>query len=111
MLQSHEVLESSIIASAVIHLVTSRNNEDWAGTPTLLLSELENEAELLKINTRTKSWPKSPSIVSRRLKEIKINLRQVGIEIEFVHDGTQMIIIIRKMPLVPLMLLVDKKQA
>jgi len=111
MLQSHEVLESSIIASAVIHLISSRNDEDWVGTPTLLLSDLEYEAELLKINIKSRSWPKGPNVLTRRLKEIKINLRQVGIELEFVHDGTQRIIIIRKQSLVSLEPLVEQNHA
>jgi hypothetical protein len=107
-LQSQEVLESSVTASSVIQLMNSRN--EWVGTPTNLLSELEYAAELLKIDTRGKAWPKAPHILSRRLNEIKINLKQAGIEIQDSHDGKQRSILIRKIPLVDLKPLENEKQ-
>jgi len=110
-LQSQEVLESSVVAGAIIQLLTNRNDEDWTGNATSLLSDLEYFAETLKINIKGKPWPKSANALSRRLKEIKVNLRQVGIEIEFEHDGKQRIIKICKIPLIPLIPLVDQNQA
>lgn len=101
-LQSQEVLDSSVVASAVIQLMVSPNCDEWIGTPTNLLSELEYCAELLKINTKSKVWPKAPHILSRRLNEIKVNLKLLGIEVQDFHDGTQRIINIRKIPLVAL---------
>lgn len=40
-----------------------------------------------------------------------MNLRQVGIQVEFIHDGSKRIIIIRKEPLIPLEPLVDENHA
>jgi hypothetical protein len=110
-LQSQEVLDSSPVAIAIVQFMTRRNDEDWIGNSTYLLSELEYDAEALKINTKSKSWPKVPHILSRRLNEVKTNLKQVGIEIELGHDGKQRIIKIRKIPLVALIPLVDENQA
>jgi hypothetical protein len=87
--------------------MTRRNDEDWIGNATMLLSELVYDAETLKIDTKSKYWPKGANSLSRRLKEIKVNLQQVGIEIEFGHDGTQRIITMRKISLIPLIPLVE----
>ena len=109
-LQSREVIDSSTIAPAIIQLMTRRNDEDWIGNATSLLAELKEDAETLKIDTG-KYWPKSPSLLSRRLNEIKVNLKQVGIEIHYSHDGKQRIITICKVPLMPLVPLNDPNQA
>lgn len=110
-LQSREVIDSSTVAPAVIELMTRRNDEDWIGNATHLLSDLKNDAETLNIDIKSKYWPKSANSLSRKLKEIKVNLRQVGIEIGFDHDGKQRIIKIRKISLIPLVSLKDPKQA
>jgi hypothetical protein len=57
---------------------------EWKGTPTKLSEELNNIAiGILNINiNKIKSWPKSPNYLSRRLNEVKTNLREKGIEIE-----------------------------
>ena len=91
--------------------MTRRNDEDWIGNATMLLSELVYDAETLKIDTKSKYWPKGANSLSRRLKEIKVNLQQVGIEIEFGDDGTQRIITMRKISLIPLIPLVNGNQA
>jgi hypothetical protein len=110
-LQSQEVLDLSVLASPILQLLTNRNDEEWIGTPTGLLSDLEYCAEQLKINTNSKSWPKMANVLSRRLKEIRINLKQIGIEIEYDHDGKQRVMKIRKIPLISLMPLEDENHA
>jgi len=47
-LQSQEVLDSSVLASPIIQLLTNRNDKDWIGTPTELLSDLEYCTEQLR---------------------------------------------------------------
>jgi hypothetical protein len=110
-LQSREVIDSSSIAPTIIQFMTRRNDEDWIGNATSLLSELAYDADTLKIDTKSKYWPKSANSLSRRLKEIKVNLKQVGIDIEYGHDGKQRIITIRKISLIPLIPLKDPNQA
>jgi hypothetical protein len=52
-----------------------------------LLKDLEIVAQRLNINTRSKQWPKSPNYLSRRLNEVKTNLREVGVTIEGFTDA------------------------
>lgn len=65
-------------------LIDPNSKLEWKGTPTKLSEELNNIAiGILNINiNKIKSWPKSPNYLSRRLNEIKTNLREKGIEIE-----------------------------
>jgi hypothetical protein len=65
-------------------LIDPKSKLEWIGTPTKLSEELNNIAiGILNINiNRIRSWPKSPNYLSRRLNEIKTNLREKGIEIE-----------------------------
>jgi hypothetical protein len=61
---------------------------EWIGTATELQNELE-VAEKLKIKTKNnKLWPSAPNSLSRRLNEVKTNLREVGIIIERPVDTT-----------------------
>ena len=55
---------------------------DWAGTVTQLYPELITTAYDSKIDTFGKMWPKSASILSRRINEVKTILRSKGITIE-----------------------------
>jgi hypothetical protein len=57
-----------------------------SGTATELLTELELFAEKFKINTKSKSWVKSPNALSFRLNQIKTSLRDYGIEISYTKD-------------------------
>ena len=61
-----------------------RFKDEWSGTPGELLTQLDFIAEnTLKINiSKIKSWPKSPTYLSRRLNEEKTNLREKGFLIE-----------------------------
>ena len=38
--------------------------------------------KVLKIDMRSNLWPKAPNILSRRLKDVKTNLRRIGIFVE-----------------------------
>ena len=83
-----EAIAASPLSMAVVELMNNCKEEKWEGTATELSQKLneitENE---LKINIqRIKSYPKSPNYLSRRLNEIKTNLREKGIEIERYKD-------------------------
>ena len=80
-LQTEQALEASSVATAIIEFMGSKDK--WLGTATELLEELEQVAESLKIKTKNnRVWPSAPNRLSRRLNEVKTNLRQVGIIIE-----------------------------
>jgi hypothetical protein len=80
-IQVDEAIAASPLSMAIVELID--NKEEWIGTATDLSLELTEIAETkLKINIqRILSWPKSPNQLSRRLNEIKTNLREKGIEI------------------------------
>jgi hypothetical protein len=118
-LQTEEIIESSQVATCLIYWFDeiwsktaaqdkdvgekSGSNREWRGTATELLQILENVAETLKINIKSKFWPKSPGSLSRRLNEIVVTLKEIGISIGFVRGdrGKARIIIICKMPSSP----------
>jgi hypothetical protein len=86
--QTDVVIEGSPLAAAIIKLLDEPNYKEngFSGTSTDLLTELESYAEKFKINTKIKSWPKSPNALSLRLNQIKTNLRDFGIEISYAKD-------------------------
>jgi hypothetical protein len=76
-------LEASPVARAVRDFLAERSR--WTGSAGDLLGELERLAD---DNTkRLKSWPKAPQALSGHLKRLAPNLRHVGVEVEFGHEG------------------------
>ena len=78
-LQIEEALEANPIGTAIVQFIESQENNQWKGTATELLTELDKIAVDLKINTQGKLWPKAPNILSRRIPQVKTNLREIGI--------------------------------
>lgn len=78
--QNEAAIEASLIAQVFIKFMEDK--QEWKGASGDLLGEFDKVAETLKINTRTKGWPKNPSWFSRRLKEVTPNLTSLGFEIE-----------------------------
>jgi hypothetical protein len=86
-LQTQQALEASPVATAIMEFMNYRT--EWEGTATELLNELEAAAGSLKINIKNnRLWPSAPNSLSRRLNEVKTNLREVGIIIERPVDTT-----------------------
>lgn len=95
--QHEEAISESAVATAVMLLMEDRN--EWTGSPSSLLEAMEQVAEKEKISTKGKEWPKAPQSLTRRLKEAKTNLAEVGIQIETDRgSGGRRIITIRKAP-------------
>ena len=112
--QIEEIIESSQVAQCLAHWFYENNHtREWSGTATELLDTLEGVAVDLKINTKTKFWPKAPNSLSRRLNEIATPLKDIGIEIEFrVNDsGKARTIIIRKISSISSLSSTDPNQA
>ena len=111
--QVDEAIESSPLSQAIIELMrdeitidketqekTIKPKEPWTGTPTDLHTELENIA-IGKLNlnvSKIKSFPKSPSHLTRRINGIKTNLREKEIEITLGKDQGRRTITICKVP-------------
>jgi hypothetical protein len=78
--------------------------DEWSGTPTELLAELEDAGEDAHLFRRrsngrvdAKGWPGAPHILSRRLNEIRSNLTELGIEVGG-DRGDKRAMTIRKIP-------------
>ncbi len=91
--QNEEAIREHPVAMVITELMSKIN--EWSGTATELLSELNYEAEKLKIDTRQHFWPKAPQALSRRLNEVKSNLETVGIFVD-IGRGTNRKITIEK---------------
>lgn len=85
--QNTSAIENHILGEVVLELMEEKNK--WKGTATQLLEKLENIAQRLKVNTKTKKWPSAPNVVTRRLNEIKSNLKEMGIEISRKRVGSK----------------------
>src|SRR5215216_1702291 len=86
--QNDKALESSLVATAIIKFIELKKEQGWKGTSNELLHDLQQVADKLNIDTRSKTWPKAPNILSRRINEIITNLREVGIIIQRPVDTT-----------------------
>ncbi|MFV2046294.1 hypothetical protein ACEWK1_02855 [Metabacillus sp. YM-086] len=82
---NEEALASHPVAAAVIALL--KNTTNWSGSVSSLLKELERTAERERINTRVKTWAKDANVLSKRLKEVKSNLEEIGIYYDIRHAG------------------------
>ncbi|RYI27945.1 hypothetical protein EVU96_15955 [Bacillus infantis] len=91
---NEEAISSHPVAATVVALM--KENQSWSGSVAGLLSELERVAEQEKINTKVKTFPKAAHILSRRLKEVKSNLEDVGITFDIRHAGDSKKVSIQK---------------
>jgi len=96
-LRDEEVLHAHPVAAALVAFMRQpRNNDGWNDTPSRLLEELRKVAEQERIDPNAKAWPKSPHVLTRRLKEVQPNLAAAGIEVQIGrHHGGRWICIRR----------------
>lgn len=78
--QNKEALEASPIGELILKFMEDKPS--WEGRAANLLSELEEMAGLLRVNTKDKEFPKAPNSLTRRINEIKTNLSEEGIQFE-----------------------------
>jgi len=78
-------LEADPVGSSVLNFIKNAESNEWSGTPTGLLVELNKIApEHFK---RLKSWPKQPNVLSGRLRRSATFLREKNFEIEWSKSG------------------------
>jgi len=82
---NEETLAAHPVAAAVMAFIKGRKS--WAGSVSTFLGELERVAVKDRINTRVKTWPVDASVLSKRLKEVKSNLEEIGIYYDIRHAG------------------------
>lgn len=83
---NEEALSSHPVAAAVITFM--KNCRTWSASVSDLLKELEAVAERERINTNVKTWAKDANVLSKRLKEVKSNLEEIGIFYDIRNTGT-----------------------
>jgi hypothetical protein len=103
-LQTREAVEGDLVGSAVLALMDARG-DPWSGTPTELLADLEETGVAARLFRRNgagkvdaRGWPGAPHILTRRLKEVASNLRDLGIGLEDGRGATRTITICRTAP-------------
>lgn len=94
--RNEEALQASPVAAMVVELMEAQ--QEWEGTPTELLTDLEKLAEEYRVNTKATGWPKAAHALSRRLNEVMPNLAAVGIAVAMRRDGRRRVVTIRKTP-------------
>ncbi len=94
-IQNQGTLEGSAVAQAVLSFMESRT--EWAGSASDLHAKLEVEAEELNIDVKKdKAWPKSPSWLWRRMREVLPLLTAMGVEASQQHTDTGSKILLTK---------------
>ena len=73
-------LEASAVAPVIQRLVRT---DDWAGTATELLKELNEELCRSGLEEPPQGWPRSPQALSTQLRRIAANLRRTGVDVQF----------------------------
>lgn len=83
--QDEEVIDGSVIAQALICFM--EHHPHWAGSATDLLSQLEKTADAHRIDRRSAEWPRSASLLTRRLNIVRSNLARFGIHFTIRRKG------------------------
>ncbi|MGC2573942.1 MAG: hypothetical protein WA364_20695, partial [Candidatus Nitrosopolaris sp.] len=84
--QNIEVLEGNLLAQTIVKFIESwydeRKKVFWEGSTKEALEHLNKIAQIHKIDTSAKTWPKAPNYLTRWLRPILSNLREgLGINI------------------------------
>lgn len=96
--QNEVALEASPVAQALIAFMEDKASQ-WKGTPAELLDHLTHTAETLKLDTKSKKWPKEPSWLWRRITEVRPNLIALGIQPDRKTDNKARIIVLSRISL------------
>ena len=107
--QTQAAIDESEVAQCIVALMEREEGCKWEGTATNLLEVLSNIADDEKIDTHDKSWPRRGSTLSKRIRGILSNLRDVGIQVAFNRDGHARTVIIEKAGNPPSSAVTDKK--
>ena len=87
---TEEAIAGDPTGQCVLEFMEGRG--DWEGTPALLYEEVKRIAEDQRLD-RANGFPKAPNAMSRRLRTISGNLREVGIEVTWSKSGSRKIIL------------------
>jgi len=77
--QNLEAIEGHPVARAIVCFMENKKN--WEGSPDELLTLLDNIVEGFH-KTTSRHWPQAGYVLTRRLNIVKVNLADVGIDVE-----------------------------
>lgn len=80
-----EVIQTHPVSAVVTTFMHSK--KEWHGSMASLLSQLDMTATNQRIDVSDRRYPKSASFLSRRLKEVQSNLKDIGITFEIRNVG------------------------
>lgn len=92
--QTEMLLNDNVVATAIVTFMDGK--DDWRGTPTQLLNQLDSHASLTGIDTWEKYWPKGANALSRKLNELSTPLKKMGYSVVISTTGIERFIQIRK---------------
>jgi len=107
--QTQVAIDENDVAQCIVELMEREEGCRWEGTAAELLEVLTDIAIEKKIDTKDKSWPKRHSTLSKHIRGILSNLRDVGIQVTFNRDGHARTVIIEKAGNPPSSVVTDKK--
>jgi hypothetical protein len=90
--QTRVALNDNAVALAVILFMENRN--EWSGTATKLLNDLNKEDTF--IEGYGSGFPKAANQLTKRLNELKVNLKSIGILYESINGGDVKTITLKK---------------
>lgn len=80
------------LAAAVMSFITDASKDQWSGTPTELLQELNLLAG--KRTQYSRDWPQTASALSKRLRSLQAGLRRQGIDVTLTRGRERKITIV-----------------
>lgn len=80
--QNDAAIEASNVGTAIEAFMADK--EHWEGTPSELLKELEGQANALRIDQRSRDWPKDAARMTKKIQQVQTNLAEAGIR--FIRD-------------------------
>jgi hypothetical protein len=79
--QNDVAIQNHPVAAAVAALL--EDAPSWTGNSSDLLTALEKIADEVRIDTKSRAWPRAANALTRRLREAKSNLADAGINLTF----------------------------
>lgn len=89
--QHEEAIHENLVATLIITFMEDK--DEWEGSPSDFYKALFDLVEEEKLNFKGSGWPKSVSLLSRRINEVKTNLaeKNILVESEKVGNGKRII--------------------
>jgi hypothetical protein len=94
--QAEEAVRADITGEVLLDILEDIPEKRWQGPATELLSNLRTRAEELHASSRQRNWPKSSTVLGKKVRILKDSLGKIGYKVDFtrsMHGGKRIIII------------------